>query len=120
MGQCKFHKIIHNFTLCVKLSVKELYFTSCEINGARAKFHTSVELDGSRIFTVENEGLYLFYANMLRSSYTTSEINIKIDGQTRCTVYSSEDGSPHGSSSSCSTVEYLNGTFLLNILKNYK
>ena len=62
------------------------------------------------IFTIENEGLYLFYANMLRSSYTTSEINIKIDGQTRCTVYSSEDGSPHGSSSSCST-------FSLNILK---
>ena len=40
------------------------------------------------IFTVENEGLYLFYANMLRSSYTPSEFSIKVDGETRCSVYS--------------------------------
>ena len=62
------------------------------------------------IFTVENEGLYLFYANMLRTSDTTSEFYIKVDGQTRCLVYSPEDDYRHGSSSSCSTVEYLTGT----------
>ena len=72
------------------------------------------------IFTVENEGLYLFYANMLRFSYTTSEFSIKVDGETRCSVYSSDDDSQHGSSCSCSTVEYLTGTFFIkHIRKNY-